>query len=178
MVNARPANVLLRTAVVLAVLATPPVSADGTSAVPMDHHHDMTAPAASGHTPPAPAVDTRLVVDFPPEFKRQELENMRSHLESLQLITHHLAEGDYQGAADVASERLTRGGMSAHDRHQAARYMPKKMLAMGAAMHRAAGHFSKVAQDAAVTGDMAATLKALAAVEDGCVACHRTYRMK
>ena len=126
----------------------------------------------------APAADKRLVVNFPPAFKRQELSNMRSHLESLQLITRSLAVGDYQAAADIADRRLTRGGMSQHDRHDAARYMPQQMLAMGAAMHRAAGHFAIVAQDAAVSGDMASTLKALAEVENRCVACHRAYRMK
>ncbi len=140
--------------------------------------HDMTMPAAAAMTMPPPAADNRLVVDFPPAFKRQELSHMRSHLESLQLITQSLAVGNYQAASDIADRRLTRGGMSQHDRHDAARYMPKKMLAMGAAMHRAAGHFAIVAQDAAVTNDMAATLKALAEVEQRCVACHASYRMR
>lgn len=126
----------------------------------------------------APPVDTRQVVDFPPQFKRQELAHMRSHLESLQLITRYLAEGNFQAASDTAEQRLTRNGMSAHDRHQAAHYMPKPMLAMGAAMHRAAGHFAVVAQDAAVSGDMQAALRALAQVQERCVACHRRYRMQ
>ena len=157
---------LLSFAALAALTCTPPATADM-------HDHPMTdavgAPAAAA----APQV-----VDFPPMFKQQELAHMRSHLESLQLITRYLAEGKFQAAADTADQRLTRGAMSEHDRHQAAHYMPKQMLAMGAAMHQAAGHFAIAAQDAAVTGDMAATLHALAEVENRCVACHRSYRMK
>ncbi|MGA7801186.1 MAG: hypothetical protein WCC36_10285 [Gammaproteobacteria bacterium] len=151
--------------------------AGGTPSMTMDTH-DMTGHPPVGQGASSSVVDNRLVVDFPPAFKRQELAHMRDHLESLQLITHYLAEDDYQAASDVANRRLTRGGMSAHDRHQAAHYMPGKMLAMGAAMHRAAGHFAIVAQDAAVSGDMASTLRALAEVQNRCIACHRTYRMK
>lgn len=151
--------------------------ASDTHSMPMDGH-DMGLSSPGQHPAPPAAADNRLVVDFPPAFKRQELANMRDHLESIQKITAYLADGDFQAAAEVASARLTRGGMSAHDRHQAARYMPKRMLAMGAAMHRAAGHFAIVAQDAAVSGDMASTLRALAAVQERCIACHSSYRMK
>lgn len=147
----------------------PEMSMDG-------HDMGMHSATETGVTPQA--TDTRLAVDFPLEFQRQELSNMRDHLEAIQQITYYLAQGDYQAASDTAEQRLTRGGMSEHDRHQAARYMPKAMLAMGAAMHRAAGQFAIVAQDASVSDDMASALKALAEVENHCVACHRAYRMK
>jgi len=126
----------------------------------------------------APAADTRTLVHFPEAFQHEELANMRDHLEALQQITRYLADGDFQAASDTASARLTRSGMTAHGRHQAALHMPKPMLAMGQAMHRAAGHFATVAQDAAVTGDMSSALHALAALQARCIACHSAYRMR
>ncbi|MEJ2686654.1 MAG: hypothetical protein P8124_05480 [Gammaproteobacteria bacterium] len=171
-----PLRVLLGAAVVVSLAGTFQAVAGGTHDMPMGEH-DMSMSPSTEH-PVASGPDNRLVVDFPPAFKRQELANMRDHLESIQKITAYLAKSDFQAAAEVAEARLTRGGMSAHDRHQAARYMPKQMLAMGAAMHRAAGHFAIVAQDAAVSGNMGATLHALAQVQARCIACHRTYRMK
>lgn len=155
----------------LGILAVTGIAA--TSPAMAETAHPMMMEA--GHMP---AADTRQVVDFPPMFKQQELTNMRHHLESLQLITRYLAEGNFQAASDTAEQRLTRGAMSEHDRHQAAHYMPKAMLSMGAAMHRAAGHFAMVAQDAGVSGDMKAALSALAEVQERCVACHLSYRMK
>lgn len=176
MVKHHPIRVVLAASLITALAAATAMAADD-AAMPM-HHHDMNMTGAPVHAEVPAGPDTRLVVDFPPEFKRQELANMRSHLEALQLITQHLADGNLQAAADVANDRLTRSGMSAHDRHQAHQYMPKAMLEMGASMHRAAGHFAQVAQDAAVSGDTSAALRALAEVESRCVACHRTYRMK
>ncbi len=159
-------------AFVVLLVAPAAVSADETS-MPQG----MASMAGHEGIPPA-ATDGRTVVHFPPAFKQQELSNMRSHLEALQQITAALAKGDFQAASNVAAARLTRGGMSQHDRHQAAQYMPPKMLQMGRAMHHAAGHFAQVAQDADVTGDLSAALKALAAVEARCTACHASYRME
>jgi len=138
------------------------------AAEPMSMHHE-SGPAAP---------DGRSVAHFPPAFKAQELANMRSHLEALHTITLALAAGDFQTVARTASERLTRNGMSQHDRHQAASLMPERMMRMGAAMHKAAGHLAEVAQDAEVTGDTGAVLKALAEVEGRCVSCHRAWRME
>ena len=177
MIIGHPLRGLLGTVAIACNTGGPLPLAAGTAPTATDRH-DMPARATAGHDTAQLGPDTRRVVTFSPQFKRQELANMRNHLESLQLITRYLAADNYQAASDVASQRLTRNGMSAHDRHQSARYMPEEMLAMGAAMHREAGHFATVAQDAAVSGDMAATLRALAKVEARCVACHSTYRMR
>jgi len=141
--------------------------------------YDGAPPQAATHPSAGPTLhDTRIAVRFPPRFKQRELAFMRSHLEALERITQNLAKGNYQAASDIAARRLGQGVMPAHERHMAARYMPKRMLAMGAAMHAAAAHFTVVAQDASVSGDTTAALGALAKVEARCVACHAAYRME
>jgi len=177
MANGHPIRTLLGAVAFAGISCTSQVWADGMHEMQMDGH-DMAMQSGSAPAMAQTEADTRLVVDFPPAFKSQELANMRNHLETLQQITHYLAAGNFQAAADIANQHLTRGSMSEDNRHQAMHYMPKEMVDMGAAMHRAAGQFAIVAQDAAVSGDMASALGALAEVQNRCVACHSTYRMK
>ena len=56
--------------------------------------------------------------------------------------------------------------------------MPQDMQATGTAMHHAASRFALVAQEVAVTRDLAQPLKALSEVTAQCVACHAAYRLK
>lgn len=132
----------------------------------------MVAPVAAARA------EGPVVVDFPPAFRAQQLAEMRSHLAALQGITAALARKDYGAASRIARRRLTAAAMSPQERHESRRYMPKRMLAMGMAMHRDAERFALAAQDATVTGDRSSALRALSRVEARCVACHAVFRYR
>lgn len=141
------------------------------------HSHD-----SGGHKDPAPAQaaspDTRNVVIFPPQLKQHTLENMRDHLLALMEIQNHLAQFEFDRAAEVAEKRLGMSSLRLHGAHEVAKYMPRGMQDAGTAMHRSASRFAIATQEAWITRDLARPLQALGAVTQACVACHAGYRLK
>lgn len=132
--------------------------------------HDAGASAA-------PA-DARTPVRFPEPLRSHTLANMRDHLLALAQIQESLAQGDHDGAADIAEQRLGMSSLNRHGAHDVARFMPPAMQAAGTAMHRAASQFATAAKDASVTGDFKSLLGALARVNQTCVACHAGFRLE
>jgi hypothetical protein len=78
----------------------------------------------------------------------------------------------------LAERRLGLSSLGLHGAHDVARFMPEGMQAAGTAMHRSASRFALVAKDASVTGDVRASLAALAQLSQACVACHAAYRIQ
>lgn len=103
---------------------------------------------------------------------------MRDHLAVLGEIQMALSTGDFDFAAAMAEKRLGMSSLQTHGAHDVARFMPKAMQDAGTAMHRSASQFAVVAKNASVTGDLKATLAALAWVNQTCVACHADFRLK
>lgn len=135
-------------------------------------------PHAGHHAdnPPGPA--TREPVSFPPALKAETLANMRDHLLAIQEITAHLADKQFDAAADVAETRLGISSLQRHGAHEVAKYMPAGMRQAGHAMHQAASLFAVTAQEAGATGEVGPALRALSQMQGSCVACHAGYELK
>ncbi len=126
----------------------------------------------------AALVDTRVLVNMPPQMVDHTLSNMRDHLLALQEINEALAQGKNAKAAATAEQRLGMTSLRLHGAHEVAAYMPEGMQQAGTAMHRAASRFVIEAQNSDVTGDLKPALGALSEVMNACVACHAGYRFK
>src|SRR4030065_1433359 len=76
-------------------------------------------PHAGHHAdrPPGAATAKREPVSFPPALKAETLANMRDHLLAIQEITAHLADKQFDAAADVAQTRLGIRSPQRHGRH-------------------------------------------------------------
>ena len=118
------------------------------------------------------------MVRFPEMMRAHTLANMRDHLLALTEIQDALARGAYDGASDIAEQRLGMSSLGLHGAHDVAQFMPPGMQAAGTAMHRSASQFAIVAKDASVTGDLKGGVAALARVSQTCVACHAAYRIQ
>jgi hypothetical protein len=142
-----------------------------------DHEHGHDSSSASA-TPRPAAIDSRVPVAFPPMLKEHTLANMRDHLLVLSLIQGHLAQLEFDRAAQVAEKRLGMSSLPLHGAHDVAPYMPKGMQDAGTAMHHAASQFAVAAQEAAIDRDVPRALAALNEVTRSCVACHAGYRLE
>jgi mono/diheme cytochrome c family protein len=103
---------------------------------------------------------------------------MRMHLQGLAEIQQAMAVGDLDAAARIASMKLGMSSMPGDQARQEARHMPPGMRELGARLHRQAGEFAVVAQDAAATGDVRKAQAVLGQMMQTCVACHAAYRLK
>lgn len=179
----------------LMAMALPLRAADApiTPDLPMMSGNDHGGMAGHSHGGMS-APDGREVVPFPPEMRSQQLRNMRDHVQALDGILGQLAAANYDGAAQIATERLgldspsaagckptdagapppAKGSMD----EMMALYMPAAMRSLGLAMHTAASTFAVTAHNAAETGDAKAAYAALAEVTHNCVACHSAYRLQ
>lgn len=119
-----------------------------------------------------------MMVQFPEMLRTHTLANMRDHLLALAEIQDQLARGAYDKASDIAEQRLGMSSLGLHGAHEVAKSMPQSMQMAGTAMHRSASQFAVAAKDASVTGDLKASLAALAKVSQTCVACHTAYRIQ
>ncbi|HEX2531606.1 MAG TPA: hypothetical protein VHK70_09075 [Burkholderiaceae bacterium] len=141
------------------------------------HQHHVPAVSSNRSVPSAMTADTRTAVKFPAPLKAHTLASMRDHLHALLEINEALADQDFEKASQIAEWRLGMSSLEAHGAHESGKYMPKGMQDTGMDLHRNASRFAVSAQEAAATGDLAATLKALSKVQQSCVACHAAYRL-
>jgi len=148
--------------------AHPPHTPDGGAAAPSIDH---VAHAAAGGDP-------RQLVSFPDAMRAHTLASMRDHLLALAQIQEALANQAFDQAAELAEQRLGMSSLQAHGAHESSRFMPQDMQDIGSSMHRSASRFAIEAQNAAVTGDLAPVLAALAGTTRACVACHAGYRLQ
>lgn len=147
--------------------------------------HEQHAGAAGGAEPThtqtqthTAAADTRIMVRFPDAMRVHTLANMRDHLLAVAEIQQQLAQGGFDQASEIAEQRLGMTSLRLHGAHDVAAFMPPGMQGAGTALHRSASQFAIVAKNASVTGDVKASLAALAQVTQTCVACHAAYRIQ
>ncbi len=118
--------------------------------------------------------DERQPVELPASMQAHMLSNMRDHLRTLHEIQAALAAGKFDDAAEMAEQRLGMSSMQSHGAEHMAPLMPKRMQAIGTAMHRAASRFAVTV----VEGDVSRSLNDLSKITEQCVTCHATYRLR
>lgn len=122
--------------------------------------------------------DTRSLVNMPPMMQQHMLNNMRSHLNTLNRIQQALADKAFDTAAELAEQNLGISSLNSHGASHMAAYLPAPMQAMGTQMHRAASQFALIAQESAIGDDLHTPLAALSQITQQCVACHNSYRIR
>ena len=125
----------------------------------------------------AMAEDGRQLVKLPDMMQEHMLSNMRDHLLALEEITRHLAEQQYDTAAEIAEKRLGMSSLDLHGASHMGQFMPQEMRDIGTNMHRAASRFALAAKDAELQGGLNRAFSALSEVMQQCVACHSTYKI-
>jgi hypothetical protein len=114
------------------------------------------------------------MVQLPEMMQQHMLSNMRDHLVAIDEILVKLANGELDGAADIAESRLGMSSLEAHGASHIAKFMPEGMRSAGTGMHKAASRFALKAQE----GDLLSTYKAISEITSACVACHSGYRIR
>lgn len=118
--------------------------------------------------------DSRELVELPQMMQAHMMSNMRDHLAAINEILSLMAQGDLDGAAEIAESRLGTSSLQSHGASHMAPYMPEGMRNAGTNMHRAATRFALRAQE----GEVLPAYSALAQVTAACVACHSRYRIR
>jgi cytochrome c556 len=142
----------------IAFTAASPASADDGMA--MDHH------AMHNHL----MMDERTSLNLSPEMKLQQLQNMRSHVAAVQSIAGHLANDEFDLAAEVAHSKL---GLTEQMRMMCTHMSDNKDFAkLALEFHQSGDQLG----DTLKTGDMKKSLQALQTTMNYCVQCHSTFR--
>ena len=76
---------------------------------------------------PALADDGRQTVQLPDMMREHMLSNMRDHLLALEEITRHLANMQYDKAAEIAENRLGMSSLELHGASHMGKFMPREM---------------------------------------------------
>ncbi|MFA6301444.1 MAG: cytochrome C [Candidatus Paceibacterota bacterium] len=115
-------------------------------------------------------MDDRLSLDLSPEMKQHQLKNMRSHVVAIQSIVGHLANNEFDQAAQVAHSEL---GLTEEMRKMCSTMSDnEKFRQLGLAFHRSGDDLG----DTLKKKDMKKSLQALQTTMDYCVQCHATFR--
>jgi len=115
-------------------------------------------------------MDERISLNLSPEMKQQQLQNMRSHVAAVQAIVGHLANNEFDLAAEVAHSKL---GLTEEMKMMCTHMSDNKDFAkLGLAFHQSADQLG----DTLKTKDMKKSLDALHTTMNYCVQCHATFR--
>ncbi|MDE2017303.1 MAG: hypothetical protein KGI57_06330 [Hyphomicrobiales bacterium] len=171
------AHARLVTIAALVFAAAAAQGADTGKGAGMDMGMDMSKGAAPA-TGAAPAPDPRQPVKYPPALRAETLATMRGHLQGLADIQVALADGRFDDAARIATDKLGMSSMKGGQGMEEARYMPPPMQALGLQLHTLAGEFASAAQDAGATGDVKKPQALLGRMMQTCVSCHAVYRLE
>ncbi|NJL07022.1 MAG: hypothetical protein HC900_01230 [Methylacidiphilales bacterium] len=126
--------------------------------------------------PDLSADDGRTAIDLPPDVRVAFLEEMRTHMASLDGVIHLLSSGDIKGAGVFARAEMAIGRGKGFGR-----YMPPEFREIGFGFHRAADDFARIAErlpDKPDSAGWADLMGGLAAVTTHCNACHGAFRLK
>ncbi len=118
----------------------------------------------------------RQSAELPSHVSKQLMSNMRGNLDTLEKITHLLAESNYAEAADMAEKHLGMSSVEIHYQKFVGKYLPKGMRQISRRMHQAATDFALSAREAEKDEDLSKAFVALSQVMKQCVACHELYR--
>jgi cytochrome c556 len=143
----------------IACAAVAPASAEDGMA--MDHH-------AMHHN--HLMMDERISLNLSPEMKLQQLQNMRSHVAAVQSIVGHLANNEFDIAAEIAHSKL---GLTEEMKKMCSHMSDNKdFTKLALEFHQSADQLGDVLQ----TKDMKKSLQALQTTMNYCVQCHATFR--
>ncbi|MCX7140613.1 MAG: cytochrome C [Proteobacteria bacterium] len=121
------------------------------------HHHEMST------------IDARIPLKVSPEMKRNQLSNMRGHVEAINSIVGLMSENKFEEASKVAHSKL---GLSPEMQSMCGMFNDENFEKLGLAFHKSGDDLGDTLQ----TKDMYASLRALNKTTQICVACHATYR--
>lgn len=115
-------------------------------------------------------MDERLSLSLSPEMKQHQLKNMRSYVVAIQSIVGHLANNEFDQAAQVAHSEL---GLTEEMRKMCSTMSDnEKFRQLGLAFHQSGDDLG----DTLKKKDMKNSLQALQTTMDYCVQCHATFR--
>ena len=115
-------------------------------------------------------MDNRISLGLSPEMKQHQLENMRSHMAAVQSIVGHLANHEFDQAAQVAHSKL---GLTEEMKKMCSTMSGNENFGkLGMAFHQSGDQLGDVLQGK----DMKKSLQALQATLGYCVQCHSTFR--
>jgi len=113
--------------------------------------------------------DSRISLGLSGRMKVHQLQNMRSHVEAVQMIVGLLAKGNFDKASEISHTKL---GLTEDMRKMCNMFKNKNFRSLGLAFHRSADNLAKVIK----TRDLSKSLDALHKTTSYCVQCHATYR--
>jgi hypothetical protein len=126
--------------------------------------------------PALAAEDSRTKIDLPPEIRELFLEEMRTHMVSLDNVVQLLASGKPKEAGALARKEMAFGrgkGLG--------RFMPPEFRELGFAFHRAADHFARTADKLPAQPSAEGWIElmgSLAAVTTTCSGCHAAFTVR
>lgn len=101
--------------------------------------------------------------------KQHQLANMRAHLDAVRKIILSIAENDFDGASEIASNQL---GMNKKMMAMCNSFGNETFKSMGMTFHKSGDELAKTLK----TGDLQASLRASNTTMSSCVSCHATFR--
>ena len=113
--------------------------------------------------------DSRISLGLSERKKVHQLQNMRSHVEAVQMIVGLLGKGEFDKASEIAHTRL---GLTEDMRRMCSMFNNEEFRTLGMKFHRSADNLARVIK----TGDLNQSLNALHETMSYCVQCHATYR--
>jgi hypothetical protein len=115
-------------------------------------------------------MDERIPLNLVPHMKLQQLQNMRSHVAAVQAIVGHLANDEFDLAAEVAHSKL---GLTEQMKMMCEHISDNQDFSkLAMAFHRSGDDLG----DTLKTKDMKKSLQALQTTMNYCVQCHATFR--
>jgi len=152
----------MKRTILLVLLLSPMAASAARQSTPHDHE-GMGQPGA-GDTG-----EGRISLGLPPAMKRQQLANMRAHLEAVREIISDLGAGRFEHAARTAHQRL---GLTPMMAQMCNRFANAEFRDRGLAFHHQADRMAEVFRE----GDPDRSLQALNETLGHCVQCHRRFR--
>jgi len=114
-------------------------------------------------------IDSRVSLGLPPQVKKHQLSNMRSHLKAVQDIIGFIAIEDFDKASQVAHSKL---GLTEQMKKMCNMFDNKDFKALGLAFHESADTLGDVLQEK----DAVKSLHGLQNTMNYCIQCHATFR--
>lgn len=122
------------------------------------------------------AADSRTRIDLPPDIRELFLEEMRTHMVSLDGVVQLLAAGRPKEAGALARKEMAIGRGKG-----IGRFMPQEFRELGFAFHRAADDFARIADrlpEKPAADGWVELMGGLAAVTATCSGCHAAFTVK
>lgn len=121
------------------------------------------------HDKHAKPTDDRTSLNLSPMMKQHQLRNMRAHLNAIQEIIGLLGQNRFEDASQIAHKKL---GMTPEMETMCRSFDNAQFMTLGLGFHKSGDALG----DALKTGELNASLSALNATLQHCVACHTKFK--